>query len=238
MYDTWGTLSTGISLGFCFAGASVGNVTATGAKQSIQTFLGSGASNIAKSSVSFGAKTLLTVGSGAAVEKVVTPYTSKDFGQLSGLLAGGFVGSKLFGVKATEVKGSSNLGKGAYNGNVYDGSGFGKLADKEISVSQKGIDIIKEHLSGEFSDITNDAMIKSLESALLNGEKITGANASFYMHEITETSMMSKGMSYKIAHELSLEKYDVSPFSVYSPEVISEYPKLFGKPFKKFWGID
>lgn len=114
-------------------------------------------------------------------------------------------------------------------------SGFKSLKTaKEISVSQRGIDIVEKHLSGEYSDLTNDAMIARLKTALSNGDKITGADASFYMHEIAETTMMKKGMSYKEAHNLALQKYDVSPFSVYSPEVIKQYPGSFSRGFKNF----
>jgi len=136
------------------------------------------------------------------------------------------------------IENSSNLGKGAYNGNVYDGSGFGNLIGKNINVTEKGINIVKQHLSGEFFDITNEAMIKRLENALTNGETISGADASFYMHEITEATLMNQGMNYDVAHALALEKYDVSPFSVYNPEVIKEYPDLFSRGFKKYWDIN
>jgi hypothetical protein len=63
-YDTWGTISTGISLGFCIpgAGASAGKITMAGTKQAIQAFLGTGAKNIAKQTITFGAKTLLVAG--------------------------------------------------------------------------------------------------------------------------------------------------------------------------------
>ncbi|MFA9379379.1 MAG: hypothetical protein ACERKZ_21935, partial [Lachnotalea sp.] len=47
------------------------------------------------------------------------PYTSEDFGRVSGLLAGGFVGSKLFGVKAAEVeKVPENIESGKYSGDL------------------------------------------------------------------------------------------------------------------------
>jgi hypothetical protein len=110
-YDTWGTISTGISLGFCIpgAGASAGKITMAGTKQAIQAFLGTGAKNIAKQTVTFGAKTLLVAGSGVAVEQVVVPYTSEDFGRLSGLLAGAYVGSKVFKVKKPEIEGGNIL---------------------------------------------------------------------------------------------------------------------------------
>jgi len=35
-------------------------------------------------------------------------------------------------------------------------------------------------------------MIKRLEEALANNKKISGADASFYMHEVSESTMMKK----------------------------------------------
>lgn len=81
-------------------------------------------------------------------------------------------------------------------------------------------------------------MIKRLETAMKNGDKITGADSSFYMHEISENTMMKNGMNYDTAHSLALKKYDVSPFSVYHPDVISEFSSSFGPAWKKFWGIN
>lgn len=137
-----------------------------------------------------------------------------------------------------ESKGSSVIGKGAYNGNVYEGHGLGTLEGKEIKVSQKGIDIVKEHLSEQFSDPANDAMIARLEQALANGDTITGADASFYMHELAETTLMNEGLDYSTAHLQALQKYDVSQFSVYHPDVIQEFSSQFNKLWKSFWGIE
>lgn len=53
--------------------------------------------------------------------------------------------NQIAGSSGTKNPAGSIKGKGAYNGYVRDGRGFGKLADKEIGVSQKGIDIVKEH---------------------------------------------------------------------------------------------
>lgn len=143
-------------------------------------------------------------------------------------------------MRQTGSGGGSNSigGKGAYNGNVYDGNRLGTLEGKEISVSQKGIDIVKEHLSGEFSSPANDAMIERLEHALASGETITGADASFYMHELAEATLMSGGIDYVTAHRLALQKYDVSPFSVYHPDVIKKFSDMFNSLWKKFWGIE
>lgn len=106
-YDTWGTISTGISLGALTTIAGTQKITLEGAKQAVPKFLGSGASNIAKQTISFGGKTALVAGSGIAVEKAVTPYTSQDFGRLMGLVTGAYVGSKVFGGKKVESKGSA-----------------------------------------------------------------------------------------------------------------------------------
>jgi hypothetical protein len=112
------------------------------------------------------------------------------------------------------------------------------LNGKEINPTDKGFSIVKQHLSGEFSDVTNDAMIARIEQSIKNGNKLTEADASFYMHELNEATLMKNGLVYDEAHALSLEKYDVSPFSVYSPEVIKAFPDSFGREFKKFWGIE
>ncbi len=135
---------------------------------------------------------------------------------------------------------------GAYSSKINSGgNGLGKLAGKELNVSQKGLDIVKNHI-GQFDAVPeNIEMIKRLETALKNGEKISGADASFYMHEVAESTMMkelTKKMSfeeaYDIAHPSALQKYEVSPFSVYHPEVIGKYSECFGPAWKKFWGLE
>lgn len=128
---------------------------------------------------------------------------------------------------------------GAYNPglNANIGNGLGKLAGKSINVSGKGLDLVKNHIS-QFGDVPeNTAMIYRIESALKSGQAITGADASFYMHEAAEATMMQGGSSYKAAHEAALQKYSVSPFSVYHPEVIQNFSEWFNQGFKDFWGL-
>jgi len=74
-------------------------------------------------------------------------------------------------------------------------------------------------------------MINRIESALKNGQPITGADASFYMHEVAEATMMQKGIPYEVAHEAVLQKYNVSPYSVHHPEVIQQFSEWFNQGF-------
>jgi hypothetical protein len=80
-------------------------------------------------------------------------------------------------------------------------------------------------------------MVGRLRGAMESGQRVTGADASFYIHELAESTMMARGLPYAQAHAATLSKYGVSPYSVYHPEVISKYPEMFGSPWKQFWGI-
>lgn len=138
----------------------------------------------------------------------------------------------------TKGAGDAVKGKGAFNGEVSNGEGFGKLANKEITVTQKGFDKVKNHISSNgFDAPENSAMINRIETALNNGEKLTGADASYYMHELKESTLMGTGLPYEEAHAAALETYQVSPFSVYHPEVIQQNPSAWGKQWFNFWGI-
>jgi hypothetical protein len=83
--------------------------------------------------------------------------------------------------------------------------------------------------------IYNDLMIERLRVALKLNKPLTGADAIFYTHEISEAIYVSKGMSQEIAHDTALAKYQVSPYSLYHPEVIEAIPSYFGPGWKQFW---
>ena len=83
----------------------------------------------------------------------------------------------------------------------------------------------------------NTEMINRLETALESGTPITGADASFYLHELKEASLMSSGMSYNQAHQAALDFYEVSNFSVYHPDVIKKDLGFWNDGWLKFWGI-
>lgn len=152
--------------------------------------------------------------------------------------AGAFLKAQKSKVDKKNRVGSPAKGKGAYNGNITKESGFGRLDGKEINPTHRGLDKIKTHISNnEFDAPENTAMIERIEKAIKSGKKLSGADASYYMHEIKESTLMAKGMSYKQAHKAALETYKVSAFSVYHPEVILKDPSSWSKPWFDFWKL-
>lgn len=84
-------------------------------------------------------------------------------------------------------------------------------------------------------------MLKRIENALANGEKLTGADAYFYMHELAEltimkdlTRTMNFDDAYDIAHLESLKIFDVSSFSAYHQDAIENSPQEFSIAWKNF----
>jgi hypothetical protein len=83
-----------------------------------------------------------------------------------------------------------------------------------------------------------------VRSALEEGRPVSGGDAVFYTHEIAEATKMRQlvreGLSfddaYKIAHPATIQKYGVSEFSVYHPDVIQQFPGEFNSKFRGFWG--
>lgn len=64
-------------------------------------------------------------------------------------------------------------------------------------------------------------MVSRLRTALADGISIEGADASFYIRELSESTMMSRGLDYSTAHQGAPGNYEVSPYSVYHPDVIN-----------------
>jgi YD repeat-containing protein len=136
---------------------------------------------------------------------------------------------------------ASRIGRGAesVSTRLPTLDGLGKLTNREVMISQKGLDIVKNHLSrfGDFSE--NKLMLQRLENILKGNKSLTGADASFYVHELSEATKMARGFDYTKAHQFALDKYQVSPFSVYHPEVISQLnriePGYFNNNWTKFW---
>ncbi len=117
------------------------------------------------------------------------------------------------------------------------GDGLGIFADRTVTVTPKGLDLVSSHLS-QFGDFApNDMMLQRLQAAADAGVPVTGADAVFYTHEAAEATMMSRGMTYDAAHGAALEKYGVSPYSVYHPDVIQAAPEYFNNNWRSFWKI-
>jgi peptidoglycan hydrolase-like protein with peptidoglycan-binding domain/ribosomal protein L30E len=152
-----------------------------------------------------------------SMAKVAHPDTS---GLVFEITAGEFAGALL----SSSIKGISALSKVKILGGGY-------------KVTQSEINTIKTHLS-QFDDYApNNEMIMRLEKALQKGQKITGADANFYLHELKEAELMASGFNQQAAHRAALEFYKVSDFSVYHPEVIKNNSGWFNDEWFDFWGM-
>ncbi|KTE42969.1 MULTISPECIES: DUF6531 domain-containing protein [unclassified Sphingopyxis] len=134
---------------------------------------------------------------------------------------------------------------GAFNpAIVAGGKGLGIFAERELTISPKGLDLVRTHLSNPLfeADPRNVAMLQRLETAMQSGQKVSGADAIFYTHEAAEATKMARlggytQPNYDLAHAATLDKYNVSPYSVYHPDVIRANPALSNKNWYAFWGI-
>jgi RHS repeat-associated protein len=126
--------------------------------------------------------------------------------------------------------------------------GFGRLSGNQYRVSEKGIRTIESHLSrpdfiDSFTGNTaleepeNATMLARLWSALEEGRPISGSDASFYFHELYENTLMEDGIIGTEAHQAAINRYGVSPFSIYHPDAIMANPAAFGPPYFEFWRI-
>ena len=140
-------------------------------------------------------------------------------------------------LQTAETLASAGEGTGAFLDGIKGGEGLGMFESRTFQVSEKGLGIVERHLT-QFGEVPeNAAMIARLRGALSSGAGITGADGSFYFHEVSEATMMGRGMSYEAAHAASLGKYGVSPFSVYHPEVVQALPGSFNTNWGAFWGL-
>ncbi|MCT7975132.1 hypothetical protein [Laspinema olomoucense] len=119
---------------------------------------------------------------------------------------------------------------------------LGNLAGLTDFIEAEKLKIVEQHLAqfeefpGEFPQ--NRAMLNRLNTALIEGRQISGADLSFYYHELKEEELMTKGLSYEEAHTTALQFYRVSPFSLYHPEVIQKFPDEFNKNWLNAWRIE
>jgi filamentous hemagglutinin len=104
-----------------------------------------------------------------------------------------------------------------------------------VTVTREGLDQVVSHLAQFGEHPPNQAMIERLESQL--GSQVSGADANFYLHELSESEYMAEGLSDEAAHAAALESGGVSPFSLYHPEVIQQFPQYFNNAWRAFWGL-
>ncbi len=116
------------------------------------------------------------------------------------------------------------------------GKGLGKFKNVKVDPTAEQLAKIENHLEN-FGDIPyNKAMVDRIKKAIAEGRQLEGADAHFYVHELGESGLMKfymekGGMSfndaYKLAHQEMLDSVGASPFSLYHPDVIKQFPKEF-----------
>lgn len=148
------------------------------------------------------------------------------------------------------------------NPRLYPGApagSFGLLEGKKVTISQEGLTEVRRHLSRQpFLDkgkiyAPNQAMLDRLGNALRAGQKLEGADAAFYLHELMESSLFqswylhltqngmegSKAakMAYEISHDNTLKFFQAAEAKLYHPDVINAYKRLFEDPYFAAWGL-
>ncbi len=108
-------------------------------------------------------------------------------------------------------------------------------AAEGVTVTEEGLATVTQHLAqfGEYGP--NEAMLERLGAAV--DSTVSGADANFYTHELLEAENMASGLSYEEAHAAALEEAGVSPYSVYHPDVIEQFPELFNDAWRAYWGL-
>jgi hypothetical protein len=101
-----------------------------------------------------------------------------------------------------------------------DANFLGNLTGQEYDIEPEKLEIIKKHISKFPEYLPNQKMIERLQQALNRKQKISGADASFYFHELKEAELMEQGYDWEEAHLMAIAYYGVSPYSLYHSEVI------------------
>jgi RHS repeat-associated protein len=105
-------------------------------------------------------------------------------------------------------------------------------ADTGIMASREGLVDVSQHLSTFGPDPANAAMYSRLTTAFENGQTLTGTDAAFYQHELTESSLMDAGMEARAAHLETLGRQGIEyapgyESQLYHPTVIQNFPQYF-----------
>lgn len=115
--------------------------------------------------------------------------------------------------------------------------GFWPLETAWGQVSEKGLNIVEQHLNLFEPCEENTMMLQRLRVALSDNQRLSGADACFYKHELFEAALMRGGMEYEDAHKSALRLYKVQEYNLYHPSVISALPHKFNSNWRKFWGL-
>ena len=223
--STWQRVVAGADLATWFVPMfKLDSLLAKAAIWGTEEFLGASASTSLKTLITQG--TDIFTNGGFSQVRALMDFTSQPLGDFR-LLANG---NNLL----------ESLDSNIYQNNTSNTSSvFGKLTNRNVVITQKGLSIVEQHLSefnlSEIESIPNDLMVQRLKISLIQNQLLKGADAIFYTHEISETTFMNQGLNYDEAHTAALLKYQVSPFSLYHPEVISELPSYFSENWRQFW---
>ena len=110
-------------------------------------------------------------------------------------------------------------------------------ASEGVRITEKGLALVEVNLARFEPTAANVAMVSRLEDSFKVGTKALGADANFYLHEIAEGTARKAGLAYDAAHVAAIEKYGVSPFSLYHHDVVTRLPSEFNSAWRTFWGI-
>ena len=96
------------------------------------------------------------------------------------------------------------------------------LAGKIDILLEEKLKIVEQHIAKFETWVPNEAMLNRLRNTLNQQHKISGADLSFYYHELFESQrtfeLMETGMSFSeaqpIAHNQAIAKYVVSCYSI------------------------
>lgn len=113
-------------------------------------------------------------------------------------------------------------------------------APRGVAVSKAGLAIVEKHLAQFGEDAANTMMMERIRAAHQYGLRIFGPYKDFYMHELYESTMMSKGIPWAESHLASLERYGATQMQLYHPKIIQHLHKtkgMFSQAYLDFWGI-
>jgi hypothetical protein len=93
-------------------------------------------------------------------------------------------------------------------------SGYALAAENiGVNATREGLIDVSQHLSQFGVEPTNAAMYERLTTAFESGQPLTGADATFYQHELIESGLMDGGMDARAAHleTLRIQGIDYAP---------------------------